>query len=210
MLVLSRKQGESVEFAELDVVVRVISLKKSKVQLGIEAPRQIAVSRGEIAADRRASHAVDASEADQNSDFRILDELARIEAELAALAELAAAKDRVIARDLAADSIARLAGIKREICLSRRQRSEARPISDFIKVRADVIEQLRVTSPENGVFDNGDFDNGNRDDQECEEQDRGQTISWPSSDPDRASCAREWQSDYAISSLQTAGEYSVA
>ena len=193
MLVLSRKQGEAFEFAELDVVVRVISLKKSKVQLGIEAPQEITVSRSEIAGERRVSHAVDTNGA--NEDFRILDELARIEAELAALAELADAKDRVIARDLAADSIERLEGIQREIRLSMRQRSEARPISDYIKVRADVIEQLRVTSPHN---------------QDRDEQDREQTIAWPSSKPDRTPCAREREPGYAISSLQSAGEYSVA
>ena len=51
MLVLSRKQGESIEFSGLDVVVRVISLKRSKVQLGIEAPRQITVHRSEKAVE---------------------------------------------------------------------------------------------------------------------------------------------------------------
>lgn len=195
MLVLSRKQGESVEFAELDVVVRVISLKKSKVQLGIEAPQQITVSRGEIAGERRAGHVVDGSGADQKSDVRVLDELARIEAGLAALAELAGAKDRAIARDLAADSIERLTGIKRAIRLSMRQRSEARPISDFIKVRADVLEQLRVTSPHS---------------QDREEQDCEQPISWSNSKPDRTSCAREWQPGYVIGCLQIADECDVA
>jgi len=195
MLVLSRKQGESVEFAELDVVVRVISLKKSKVQLGIEAPRHITVSRSEIAGERSTSPAVHASGTDQHSQVRILEELARVEAELAALAELAAAKDRVIARNLAADSIERLAGIKRTLRLSMHQRSEARPISDFIKVRADVIEQLRDMPQQDQ----------DRADPDCE-----QSIAWPSSNPDRASSAREWQSGYSINSLQTANECSVA
>ncbi len=48
MLVLSRKEGESIEFRDLDVCVRVIQLKKSKVQLGIEAPRTIQVDRTEV------------------------------------------------------------------------------------------------------------------------------------------------------------------
>ena len=195
MLVLSRKQGESVEFAELDVVVRVISLKKSKVQLGIEAPRHITVSRSEIAGERASGPAVDAGGADPDSQARILEQLARIEAELAALAELAAAKDRVIARNLAADSIERLAGIKRTLRLSMRQRSAARPISDFIKVRADVIERLRDVPQREQ----------NRADPDCE-----QPIAWPSSNPDRASCAREWQPGYAINSTQTARACSVA
>ncbi len=48
MLVLSRKEGESIEFRDLNVCVRVIQLKKSKVQLGIEAPRTIQVDRTEV------------------------------------------------------------------------------------------------------------------------------------------------------------------
>ena len=190
-----KETGESVEFAELGVVVRVISLKKSKVQLGIEAPRHISVSRSEIVGERCTSPAVDANGADRNSEVGILEQLARVEAELAVLAELAAAKDRVIARDLATDSIERLAGIKRALRLSMRQRSEARPISDFIRVRADVIELLRDVPQR---------------DQDRADPDRKQPAAWPSSNPHRASCAREWQPGYAINSLPTADACGVA
>ena len=48
MLVLARKADESLEFPELGVVIRVISLKKSKVHLGIDAPQRIKVRRTEL------------------------------------------------------------------------------------------------------------------------------------------------------------------
>lgn len=197
MLVLSRKQGESVEFADLDITVRVISLKRSKVQLGIEAPQHIAINRSEIAGKRRASHSVESSGTDESADVGILEQLARIESELAALVELADANKCLIARDLAADSMERFSLIRRSLGLSVRQKSDARPISDFIKVRADVIEQLRVTT-------------SHSDSQDCAEQDREPTIAWQSSQLDRASCARECQPGYAVRPLRTTGECSVA
>ena len=48
MLVLHRGVGESIEIGP-DIVVKVLEIKKGEVKLGIEAPRSIAVHRGEIA-----------------------------------------------------------------------------------------------------------------------------------------------------------------
>ena len=48
MLVLARKADESLEFPELGVVIRVVSLKKTKVHLGIDAPQRIKVRRTEL------------------------------------------------------------------------------------------------------------------------------------------------------------------
>lgn len=48
MLVLSRKEGQTIELPELQVVVRVIAVQRSRVQVGIEAPQQITVHRGEV------------------------------------------------------------------------------------------------------------------------------------------------------------------
>ena len=48
MLVLSRKLGESVVIGDR-VVVTVLKLDNGQVRLGIEAPREIAVFREEIA-----------------------------------------------------------------------------------------------------------------------------------------------------------------
>jgi carbon storage regulator len=47
MLVLTRREGEWISVGD-DVVVRVLAVKGDQVQIGIEAPREIAVHRGEI------------------------------------------------------------------------------------------------------------------------------------------------------------------
>lgn len=47
MLILTRKSGEEINIGD-DVVVSVLEIKGSQVKLGIEAPRGIAVHRGEI------------------------------------------------------------------------------------------------------------------------------------------------------------------
>lgn len=170
MLVLSRKQGESIEFSGLDVVVRVISLKRSKVQLGIEAPRQISVNRSEKVpgSQRREGTA---------ADRQVLDELARIEAELAALAELAAANDRPAAHRIAADASERVEGIKRSIRHGMRGQSDARPISEFLQWRADLREQAQADSAGHDV------------------------TTWPVGGEDRSKCVRQRPSPYAIGQL---------
>jgi len=167
MLVLSRKQGESIEFSGLDVVVRVISLKRSKVQLGIEAPRQITVNRSEKVVE---SERQDSMSADQ----QVLDEIARVEAELAALAELADAKDRLVARRVAADSIERLEGVKRSIRLGMRGQGEVRPLSDFLKCRTNLLEKAPIESADPPL------------------------ISWPAGGDDRSDCVRQSPSGYKI------------
>jgi carbon storage regulator CsrA len=48
MLILSRKEGESIEIPELGIVIQVASIKKSRVALSIEAPRELAILRGEL------------------------------------------------------------------------------------------------------------------------------------------------------------------
>ena len=47
MLVLTRRIGQWITIGD-EVRVRVISVKGDQVQLGIEAPKEIAVHRGEI------------------------------------------------------------------------------------------------------------------------------------------------------------------
>jgi len=47
MLVLSRKKGQSIELPGLEIVIRVIDVRKSKVQIGIEAPREFSIHRTE-------------------------------------------------------------------------------------------------------------------------------------------------------------------
>lgn len=66
MLVLTRRPGEWISVGE-DIVVRVLSVKGDQVQIGVEAPRAIAVHRGEIREQIRAEiEAARASAEDPN------------------------------------------------------------------------------------------------------------------------------------------------
>lgn len=47
MLILSRKEGESVVIGE-DIVVKVVSIEKGNVKLGFEAPPQKLILRSEL------------------------------------------------------------------------------------------------------------------------------------------------------------------
>jgi carbon storage regulator len=47
MLVLTRRPGEWISVGD-EITVRVLSVRGDQVQLGIEAPREIRVDRGEI------------------------------------------------------------------------------------------------------------------------------------------------------------------
>jgi carbon storage regulator len=47
MLVLSRKSGESIEIGDQRIIVHVLATRGSKVQLGIDAPREVAIHRSE-------------------------------------------------------------------------------------------------------------------------------------------------------------------
>lgn len=49
MLVLARKVGESIRISD-DIVVKVLHIGRGRVQLGIEAPREITIRREELAA----------------------------------------------------------------------------------------------------------------------------------------------------------------
>ena len=47
MLVLTRRTGQWITIGD-DIRIRVVSMKGDHVQIGIEAPREVAVHRGEI------------------------------------------------------------------------------------------------------------------------------------------------------------------
>ncbi len=47
MLVLSRKIGQTIHIAD-DIEVTVLGVQGGRVRLGINAPRQVAISRGEL------------------------------------------------------------------------------------------------------------------------------------------------------------------
>jgi carbon storage regulator len=48
MLVLSRKQGESILLPRQDVSVTILGVSRNRVRIGITAPRDVTVYRGEI------------------------------------------------------------------------------------------------------------------------------------------------------------------
>jgi carbon storage regulator len=47
MLLLSRKQGESIRIAD-NIEVRVLEIRKGQVKLGIDGPREVAIHRQEV------------------------------------------------------------------------------------------------------------------------------------------------------------------
>ena len=152
MLVLSRKQGESIEFRDLNVRVQVIQLKKSKVQLGIEAPRTIQVDRTEAIArhdeNKQAVGKLNPLQVGRNldpkrvqasqseSEQRVLDELAKLEVEVMTLAELVTSNDPNLARQTALVSLERLNGVRKMLQFCSAPRS-TRSTSDFIQATND-------------------------------------------------------------------------
>lgn len=55
MLVLARKENESIVIGE-NIVVKVISIDKGVVKLGIEAPCEVAIIRNELLEDLKDSN----------------------------------------------------------------------------------------------------------------------------------------------------------
>lgn len=54
MLILSRREGESIFLGE-DIEVRLVEISGSRVKLGVVAPRQLRVERGEVREAARAN-----------------------------------------------------------------------------------------------------------------------------------------------------------
>ncbi len=63
MLVLARKLDESIVLGD-DIVVRVISIDKGVVKLGIDAPKNISIMRSELLEDVKDANIAAAKEAD--------------------------------------------------------------------------------------------------------------------------------------------------
>ena len=62
MLVLTRKQDEMIQIGE-DIVVKVIATGKGKVKIGIDAPADVRVMRGELSDTVKAQRLADAAKA---------------------------------------------------------------------------------------------------------------------------------------------------
>jgi carbon storage regulator len=52
MLVLMRRPGESIHIGP-DIVVTLIALERNRARIGIEAPREVAIDREEVAEKKR-------------------------------------------------------------------------------------------------------------------------------------------------------------
>ena len=116
MLVLSRKTNESLEFPELGVVIRVMSLKNRKVRLGIEAPKRIKIRRTELGSETPGAN--DAKSYSRRLDsHRLGHELDRLESQISALAELASPSHRELVGAVVADSQKQLEKINRLLVL---------------------------------------------------------------------------------------------
>ncbi len=55
MLVLSRKLNEEILIPDLNITVRIVGMKTGRVQLGIDAPRDVQVTRPEATRPGRNS-----------------------------------------------------------------------------------------------------------------------------------------------------------
>ncbi|MCG8651250.1 MAG: carbon storage regulator [Pirellulales bacterium] len=120
MLVLSRKESESIEFPSLGIVVRVLGWTRKRVQLGIEAPISLKIIRSEkTAAEDSAPVAISSI-----AEHVIGEEFEKLESELTVLAELADPTDQRLARQVAENSIQRLSRIKRMISASLRRQDQ--------------------------------------------------------------------------------------
>ena len=73
MLVLARKAEESIQLGD-DIIVKVISIDKGVVKLGIDAPRDVNIIRSELLEDVKDSNVASSKEIDDN----ILNQLSSI------------------------------------------------------------------------------------------------------------------------------------
>jgi carbon storage regulator CsrA len=53
MLVLSRRSNDSIYFPELDITIEVLRINGASVRVGIEAPIEVSILRGELAKERK-------------------------------------------------------------------------------------------------------------------------------------------------------------
>lgn len=54
MLVLSRREGQTIRLPGLDIEISVLKTQGGRVQIGIEAPREISIQRGERVLDEES------------------------------------------------------------------------------------------------------------------------------------------------------------
>ncbi len=70
MLILSRKVGEEIHLGE-DIVIIITEISKGNVKIGIEAPKSMAILRGELKQKIEETNKM----ASQNNDISVLQKL---------------------------------------------------------------------------------------------------------------------------------------
>lgn len=140
MLVLSRKTGESIELPGLGVVVRVLEVKKSRIEIGIEAPREVAIRRGEATAKPIRPAIKPASNSMHSTSMHCW---AKIEARIAALADLASPGDQDAAQRIASEAIEQLHTVRYESAATPARPTPPIRLSEFVTVRTEVLDELR-------------------------------------------------------------------
>ncbi len=141
MLVLSRKTGESIELPGLGVVVRVLDVKKSRIEIGIDAPRDIAIRRGGAAVKSKLNQPTAKPVSTSMHPW------AKIEARIAALAELASPDDQDAAQRIASEAIEQLHAVRYDSAATPNRQAPPIRLSEFVTVRTDVLDELRRQNP---------------------------------------------------------------
>ena len=71
---ISRKRGETIELANGEIVITIVSIRPDKVRLHIECPREIPIWRGELADMIRAEEQAAKDAAQQTGESHGSDE----------------------------------------------------------------------------------------------------------------------------------------
>ena len=75
MLVLSRRTKETIRFPELDITIEILQIKGSNVRVGIDAPIEISILRGELEDCEQVSSLNSNSRSNSRSDREVCIEL---------------------------------------------------------------------------------------------------------------------------------------
>ncbi|MEM9585893.1 MAG: carbon storage regulator [Planctomycetota bacterium] len=117
MLVLSRKESQSIEMPQLSVSLRVMQIRPGRVHLGLEAPQTVRIIRGELAdACCEIEQPASVPAASQSA---IHDSLRRLEKQIAALEELSAGHDAEIASEIAEEASGQVDFIRNQLLHAR-------------------------------------------------------------------------------------------
>ena len=176
MLVLARRADESLEFPELGVVIRVMSVRKNKVHLGIDAPQRIKIRRTELPPESSDIEPSASTFERRFESHRLSHALERLESQIAALSELASNSNRELAKQVAADSQQQIEKIGRLLLLVNDSAMEDRLQEDAWSTRRESeVACVRQSSSDYAIGDGTQED----DDQTIYQLDSEKTVWFP-------------------------------